>query len=148
MPRVHVTRVVDAPPAAVWARLADIADHVNWMADAAAIRFSGDRRRGVGTRFECDTVVGPLTTVDVMEVVEWQDGEAIGVRHSGVVTGTGRFTLAAVSGGRTRLAWDEDLSFPWYLGGGATSRLARPVLRRLWAGNLRRFAERVERGRA
>ena len=104
MPRVRVTRVLDHPPAAVWARLADIADHVNWMADAAAIRFVTDRHEGVGTRFECDTVVGPLKTVDKMEVTEWRAGEAMGVRHSGVVTGTGRFTIEAVSGGRTRLS--------------------------------------------
>jgi hypothetical protein len=128
----------------VWARLADIADHVTWMADAAAIRFTGDRREGVGTTFECDTKVGPLTTVDVMEVTEWRPGDAMSVRHSGVVTGTGRFALEAVSGGRTRLTWEEDLSFPWYFGGPAGARVGAPVLRRLWAGNLRRFAARVE----
>jgi uncharacterized protein YndB with AHSA1/START domain len=144
VPRVRVSRVLAAPPPAVWAQLADIADHVTWMADAAAIRFTSDRREGLGTTFECDTRVGPLTTVDVMEVTDWRPGEAMGVRHAGVVTGTGRFTLAAVSGGRSRLTWAEDLSFPWYLGGPVTARLATPVLRRLWAGNLRRFADRLE----
>lgn len=146
MPRVRVTRVLDHPPGAVWARLADIGDHVNWMADAAAIRFVTDHHEGVGTRFACDTIVGPLKTVDAMEVTEWRAGEAMGVRHSGVVTGTGRFTLEAVSGGRTRLSWEEDLTFPWYLGGPVTAGLARPVFRRLWAGNLARFAARVDVG--
>lgn len=145
MPRVRVTRVLDHPPSTVWAHLADIADHVTWMADAAAIRFVTGRHEGVGTRFQCDTIVGPLKAVDKMEVTEWRPGEAMGVRHSGVVTGTGRFTLEAVSGRRTRLTWDEDLSFPWYLGGSPTARLARPVFRRLWAGNLARFAARVDR---
>lgn len=144
MPRVRVSRVLAARPDAVWARLADIADHVTWMADAAAIRFTGERREGVGTTFECDTRVGPLTTVDRMEVTEWRPGEAMGVRHDGVVSGSGRFALAAVSGGRTRLTWDEALAFPWWFGGAIGSRVARPVLRRLWAGNLRRFARQVE----
>ena len=144
MPAVRSSRVLDAAPGAVWGHLADVADHVHWMADAAAIRFTSDRHEGVGTTFVCDTVVGPLRTQDRMEVTEWAPGTAMGVRHSGIVTGTGRFTLEPVSGGRTRLTWDEDLTFPWYLGGAVTSTFAKPVFRRLWAGNLARFAARVE----
>jgi uncharacterized protein YndB with AHSA1/START domain len=142
--RIRVRRVIERPPAAVWDRLADIADHVTWMADAAAIRFTTERRQGVGTAFECETRVGPLRTLDRMEVTEWSPGEAIGVRHRGVVTGAGRFTLrGSTDGRRTELVWDEDLRLPWYLGGPLAAALARPVLRRLWAGNLRRFSERV-----
>ena len=48
---------------------------------------------GPGTRFECDTKIGPVTLTDVMEITRWVPGKAIGVRHSGVVTGTGEFTL-------------------------------------------------------
>ena len=43
---------------------------------------------------------------------------AMGVRHVGVVTGTGRFTLTPIDlGRRTRFTWDESLTFPWWLGG-------------------------------
>ncbi|MGH9111796.1 MAG: hypothetical protein ACRDZN_05795 [Acidimicrobiales bacterium] len=59
MPRICVRTTVDAPRAAVWTRLADIADHVHWMADAASIRFVGERRSGVGTTFECETGSAP-----------------------------------------------------------------------------------------
>jgi hypothetical protein len=142
--RICVRRVIERPPAAVWDRLADIADHVNWMADAAAIRFTTEQRQGVGAAFECETRVGPLRTLDRMKVTEWAPGEAIGVDHRGVVTGTGRFTLQGSDDGRrTELVWDEDLRLPWYLGGPLAAALARPILRRLWAGNLRRFSERV-----
>jgi hypothetical protein len=146
MTRICIDQVIDRPPAAVWDHLADIADHVTWMADAAAIRFTGERRDGVGATFECDTRVGPLRTIDRMEVTEWTPNEVIGVRHRGLVTGTGRFTLRPEPGGgeRTVLTWDEDLTLPWWLGGAATAALARPVLRRVWVGNLRRFAARVE----
>jgi carbon monoxide dehydrogenase subunit G len=144
--RIRVERVVDAPPATVWDRLADIADHVSWMADAVAIRFTGDRRRGVGTAFTCETRVGPLRTLDVMEVTDWEEGRLIGVRHAGVVTGTGRFLLGPEPGGRSRVVWEEDLRFPWWLGGPVGAVLGRPVLRRLWRGNLRRLAERVAAG--
>lgn len=145
MAAVRVRRLIDRPPDAVWDRLADIADHVTWMADAAAIRFQGDRRQGVGTVFECETRIGPLRTTDRMEVTEWLPGEAIGVRHRGLVTGTGRFTLRPADGGmRAELTWDEDLRFPWWLGAAVTATLARAVFRRVWAGNLRRLAARVE----
>lgn len=147
MPSIRVQRVIARPPDEVWRHLADIADHVNWMADAVAIRFTGDRREGVGATFECETRVGPLRTIDRMEVTEWSPGEAMEVDHHGLVTGTGRFGLhpsGGSTGGSTELTWDEDLRFPWWLGGPVAATLARPVLRRLWSGNLRRFAARVE----
>ena len=149
MSHIRVERTIDRPPDEVWRHLADVADHVNWMADAAEIRFTGDRRSGVGATFECETRVGPLRTVDRMVVTEWEPERTMGVDHRGLVTGTGRFTLSPVgddaAGGRgTVLTWDEDLSFPWWLGGPVTSVAARPVLRRLWSGNLRRFSARVE----
>ena len=46
------------------------------------------RRSGVGTRFECDTKIGPITLTDVMEITEWKPGKAMGVRHTGLITGT------------------------------------------------------------
>lgn len=155
---------VAAPPAEVWRRLADIGDHVTWMADAAEIRFTSDRRSGVGTVFECETRLGPLRTTDVMEVTEWRDAAAMGVRHTGLFTGTGRFALepartgvtrdgaageaapapgASAGAGATVLSWEEDLVFPWWLGGPVGAWAARPILRWVWRGNLRRFAALV-----
>jgi hypothetical protein len=141
--RICVQTTIDAPPGDVWRRLADIGDHVAWMADAASIRFIGERRSGVGTTFECETRVGPLRTLDVMEITEWREGEAMGVDHRGLVTGTGRFLLARERRDHTRLTWDEDLRFPWWLGGVVGGVVARPVLRAVWRGNLRRFAALV-----
>ena len=47
-----------------------------------------------------------------------REASVMGVRHVGVVTGTGTFTLAPLDGGRgTRFEWSEDLRFPWWLGG-------------------------------
>jgi hypothetical protein len=108
------------------------------MADAEAIRFETDQTSGEGTRFECDTKVGPFRLTDHMTITEWTAGQAMGVRHTGLVTGEGRFTLRAVDGG-TEFAWREELRVPWWLGGA----LSTPVLRRLWQGNLRRLKAKV-----
>ena len=98
----------------------------------------------MGTTFECDTRVGPARTTDVMEITEWEPPRVMGVHHSGVVTGTGRFTLEPLDGARTEFTWDEELRFPWYLGARAGAVAAQPVLRRVWRANLDRLRQRVE----
>ena len=140
MPGITVSTTIDAPPRVVWASVRDIGSHVGWMADAEAIRFTSRRRTGVGTTFECDTRVGPLTLTDVMEVTSWVERREMGVRHTGVVTGTGRFTLRRAHGGWTRFTWEERLVFPWWLGGPIGGVVGARVLKQIWKGNLRRLS--------
>jgi uncharacterized protein YndB with AHSA1/START domain len=146
--RIRVAADYDAPPATVWAAVEQVDTHVDWMADAEVIRFMTDRTEGVGTRFECVTKVGPIRLTDRMEITEWAPGEAMGVRHTGLVTGTGRFTITALDGGRrSRFAWDEDLTFPWWLGGRVGAAIGgRTVMQRIWVGNLERLRRIVEAG--
>jgi hypothetical protein len=141
---VEVAIVVSRPRSAVWNQLARIDDHVEWMRDATALRFVGDRRRGMGTTFECDTKVGPIRLTDIMEITEWEEGAAMAVEHRGLVTGSGRFTLEDGPGVATTVRWREWLRFPWWLGGTIGAWVASPVLARLWRGNLRRLRARVE----
>ena len=128
-------RRLRAPVETVWAALADIPSHVTWMADAEAITFTSRRRQGVGTTFDCATKVGPLRLNDRMEVTEWSPRKAMAVRHVGVVTGEGRFTLREHRRRRTELVWEESLRFPWWI----PSLPAALVLRLIWRGNLKRF---------
>lgn len=135
---------IPAPVPEVWADVRDLGSHVEWMADAEAIRFTSPTRSGVGTTFDCDTKVGPLSLVDRMEVTEWEDERVIGVRHVGLVTGVGRFTLRADPGGReaTRFTWEEQLTFPWWMGGPVGAIVGGVVLRLVWRRNLRRLRAR------
>jgi hypothetical protein len=126
----------------VWDDLSDISSHVEWMEDAVTITFAGDRRAGVGTSFDCVTKVGPLTLVDRMEITEWEPARRMGVRHAGVVTGEGRFTLAPAGVGRTTFTWEERLVFPWWLAGPVGAVAGAPVLRLIWRRNLRNLARR------
>jgi uncharacterized protein YndB with AHSA1/START domain len=145
---VQVAIAISAPPSRVWEVVEPIENHVQWMADAESITFTGEQRRGVGTRFECATKIGPFRTVDRMVVTEWEPGRAMGIEHHGLFTGTGRFTLDPIDGGATtRFAWTEDIRFPTWLGGPIGARAAEPVLRRVWAANLRRL-ERLVTSRA
>ncbi len=119
---------------------------MQWMHDAVAIRFQTDQTRGVGTRFWCDTKIGPIKLVDEMEITEWRPGAAMGVRHTGVVTGSGVFTLTPIDlDRRTRFTWTETLRFPWWLGGPVGAAVGGPVvLARIWRRNLRELKALVE----
>jgi hypothetical protein len=146
MGRIRVATDIDAAPDHVWSVLEPIERHVDWMADAEAIHFETEQTRGIGTRFVCETKIGPIQLRDQMEITEWEPGRRMGVRHDGVVTGTGVFELTPLDlDRRTRFTWTEDLRFPWYLGGRIGELLGgRWLLILIWNRNLRRLARLIE----
>jgi len=142
--RIRATATMAASPEQVWAVIEDVESQTRWMEDAAAIRITSSQRSGVGTTFDCDTQVGPFRLLDRMEVTEWDPPRVLGIRHTGIVTGRGRFLLETAGGG-TRFTWDEDLTFPWWMAGPAGGTVATPLLRRVWNRNLRNLKSLVER---
>jgi uncharacterized protein YndB with AHSA1/START domain len=150
MASITVSTEIDATPADVWSVVEPVERHVDWMADAVAIRFTTDQTRGVGTRFECLTQVGPIRLTDHMEITQWEPERAMGVRHTGVVTGTGVFTLEPIDlGRRTRFTWSEELRFPWYLGGRLGELVGgQVVMKAIWRRNLRELRRVVDVSRA
>ena len=144
MGSIRVAIDINASTQRVWEVVEPIENHVDWMADAVAIRFLNDQRRGVGTEFFCDTKVGPIKLVDKMEITEWIPQQVMGVRHVGVVTGTGKFTLTPHLGGTT-FTWAEELNFPWWLGGKLGELVgAKLVMGMIWKRNLRELKKIVE----
>lgn len=146
MAAITVETELDAPPAVVWSDISVLSSHVEWMHDAESIWFTSDDREGVGTTFECETKVGPIQLTDVMEITDWVENESIGVRHSGVVTGEGIFTLSALANNRTLFRWEEELSFPWWLGGPVTEPIGSIILKLIWKRNLQALAARFRNG--
>lgn len=106
--KIHVGVHIAASPADVWYAIQDVESHTEWMRDAVAIRFLGHQRQGAGTRFVCDTKIGPFSLSDVMEITEWSPGQRMGVRHSGLVAGEGAFTLVKVESGEDEGGYRED----------------------------------------
>lgn len=141
---IHLCTTIGATPEFVWSEVEDIETHVDWMADAVSITFRTEAHSGVGTKFECLTRIGPLSTTDVMTVTEWEPGEAMGIEHRGVVTGKGRFTLRPVGTALTEFCWTEELRYPVWMGGAIGERLSRPILMRVWSGNLKRLRAKIE----
>jgi uncharacterized protein YndB with AHSA1/START domain len=139
MASIMVSIDIPRPIGDVWDEAARLDRHAEWMADAEHIEFLDDRRSGVGTAMRVRTRVGPIVMHDDITVEEWAEPRLITVSHNGLVSGIGSFVFEPTTGG-TRFSWHEDLEFPWYLGGGLTALFARPVLTRIWRGNLERFA--------
>lgn len=146
MSTITVSIEIDAPPARVWEVVEPVERHVDWMHDAVAIRFETEQTRGIGTRFVCDTKVGPIKLADRMEITAWVPEQTMGVRHAGLVTGEGAFTLTPIDlGRRTRFTWSETLRFPWWLGGRIGSIIGgKVVMAAIWRKNLRNLERIVE----
>ncbi len=138
---ILVERVIAAPIETVWEDIARLETHTEWMADAESITFLTEQTAGEGTRMEVETRVGPLRTKDIMEFVEWEPPTRMAIRHQGLVTGVGEFTLTPEDGS-TRFAWREELRFPWYFGGPVGELFAAPILKAIWRRNLDGLARR------
>jgi uncharacterized protein YndB with AHSA1/START domain len=139
---IVVSTEIPAPRERVWADVAELGSHREWMADAHAIEFLSPQSTGIGTLMDVETRVGPLRTHDLIEVVSWDPPERIAVRHTGLFSGSGEFLLEPAGPDATRFIWREEIRFPWYFGGSLGAWAAGPVLRRIWKGNLRRLADR------
>ena len=139
--RIAVEFLIDEPLEAVWADLEDLASHDEWMTEAGSVEIVSDQDRGVGTVMRVPTHVGPLSTEDWIVVTSSEDRREIGVVHIGLVTGSGRFTLEPEGHG-TRIIWDEEFTLPLVFGGPIGEVFAAPILKALWRGNLKRFAQR------
>lgn len=145
MSQIRVSIDINASVDRVWEVVEPVERHIDWMADAVAIRFQTEQTRGVGTKFFCDTKVGPIKLVDVMTITAWEPGAVMGVTHTGVVTGTGEFTLTALSDTQTRFTWTESLIFPWWLGGPIGAIVGgQIVMKAIWRRNLRKLKKLVE----
>jgi carbon monoxide dehydrogenase subunit G len=143
--RIRVSIDINATTRQVWEIVEPVERHIDWMADAVAIRFQTEQTRGVGTSFFCDTKVGPIKLVDVMTITAWEPEKVMGVKHTGVVTGTGEFTLEPNGCTGTRFTWTESLDFPWWLGGPLGAFVGgQIVMKAIWRRNLRKLKQLVE----
>ena len=142
---IHICVTIAASPDDVWRSVERIESHTEWMLDAKSIAFRTEHHDGVGAEFDCLTRVGRLHTTDHFVVTKWEPGAVMGIEHRGAVTGVGEFRLRPLAGGdSTDFCWEETLTFPWWLGSVAGEQFGRPVLKRIWEGNLRRLKTRVE----
>ena len=113
------------------------------MHDAVSINFLTEQTEGTGTSFLCLTKIGPLQTRDIMTITQWKENEIMGVKHVGLIKGTGTFTLDSRDS-ETLVTWQEDLKFPWWGFGPLGALVAKPILRLVWKKNLKNLKTIIE----
>lgn len=141
--------VVDCPAERSWALLTAWERQGEWI-PATRVRAVGAQR--VGGRICAWTGIGRVGFRDPMKITRWEPPHLCEVLHTGrVVRGPGRFEVHPLSGGRSRVVWEEDLHLPF----GVLGRLGWPVAKPAgWLGlrwalrRFRSFAIRQERERS
>ncbi len=140
--KIQISIDLPASPKEVWGYLRDVTKHSEWMMDALSVELTSELSEGPGVTFVCLTAVGPFRVRDQMEVLEWEPEKLMAVKHSGIVTGVGRFTLEPIAG-VTRFSWVESIDLPWHFAGKFGEKLAKPILTAIWKRNLRSLRKRI-----
>ena len=141
---------VAAPAGRTWAALVDWPAHGRWV-PLTTVRVLTPTGEGVGARFVGRTGLGPLGFDDPMEITEWEPpadgrpGRCRVVKQGRVVLGSAWFEVRDLPGGRSEVAWTEDVEL---FGAGLTRPLRRLVEiggRLAFTRTLRQMAAEVER---
>jgi hypothetical protein len=146
-PTIRMSMEVDAPIETVWEVVADVDRQPEWMAEMSDLRMLTDPPLGVGSRGEATVTVAGISTTDPVTVSVFQPPRRYGIVHEGRISGDGLIALAARAvGGPTIVEWEERLFPPVFPYVGAA--VMRPVLRRIFQGDLERLGTMVAAERA
>jgi hypothetical protein len=146
-PTIRMSAEVDAPIETVWDVVADVGRQPEWMAEMSDLRMLTDPPLGVGSRGEATVTIAGISTTDPVTVSLFQPPRRYGIVHEGRISGDGLIALASRAvGGPTIVEWEERLFPPVFPYVGAA--VMRPVLRRIFQGDLDRLATMVAAERA
>jgi uncharacterized membrane protein len=134
---------IDAPPEAIWPHLVDWERLPSWMREAHDVKVVGGRREGVGVQAEAVVRIAGLATRDRIRVTRWEPPVILELAHLGWVKGSGYMELSPLERG-THVFWREELVPPWGILGAIGLRMLAPVMRRIFARDLRLLREVVE----
>jgi len=145
MVRLYASACIEAPAAAVWARLARLEDIRLWSEQVLRARCEGAVTRGVGAERTCD-LVGNMTITE--RWIAWDEGRSFTYEGSGI----GVMRRAAnpwsviPQGERTLLTSEAEVEFAGGVCGAVLGLALAPVLRRMARNALAGFKYLVEHG--
>ena len=143
----RVLERIGAPVDRVWALLTDWEGSSAWMVDATTVEVIGERRTGIGTRVEAVTRIAGVPLTDRMEVVGWEEGRLITVRHDGrPIRGLAWFELRPDGDNGTWFEWAEELDPPLGPLGELGGRVLRRPIERVLARSAAKLKALAERG--
>jgi uncharacterized protein YndB with AHSA1/START domain len=140
---ITMTIDIDATPVEVWPHLVDWERLPRWMREASNVRVIGGQREGVGVEAEAIVRIAGLRSRDRIRVTRWEPPAILELAHLGWVKGSGYMELTPLTRG-THVFWREELVPPWGLLGALGLRLLAPLMRRIFARDLRLLRDAVE----
>jgi uncharacterized membrane protein len=140
---ISVAIDIDAPPEAIWPHLVDWENLPRWMREARDIRVVGPVREGVGVEAEAQVRIAGLRSTDRVRVTRWEPPAILELAHLGWVKGSGYMELTPLDRG-THVFWREELLPPWGILGAIGLRMLAPLMRRIFARDLRILRDLVE----
>jgi uncharacterized membrane protein len=134
---------ISAPPAAVWAVVADPSRYLEFMSGVTRWEVTSSARMGLGARYRMLILVGSAEIGGLIEVVEWRPGSDLAWSSVTGIDQRGRWRLRPLDGGRrTRVELRLSYGVP---GAGPLGWLAERLGARQVAGHLRRSVRRLKR---
>ncbi len=113
------------------------------MREMRDVRVVGSQREGVGVEAEATVRIGGIATRDRIRVTRWEPPAVLEIEHLGWVGGLGYMELSPTDEG-SNLFWRETLAPPWGFLGRLGIRAYRPLLRRIFQGDLERLRALIE----
>jgi polyketide cyclase/dehydrase/lipid transport protein len=133
---IEVSLGIKAAPEAIWPHLVNWEHLDRWMKEATNIRVLSPQREGVGVVCEANIRIGFIRTVDRIRVSRWAPPHVLGLEHLGWVKGDGLME-SSLENGKTRLRWTETFTPPLGWIGALGMRVWKPLMRRVFARDLR-----------
>jgi hypothetical protein len=131
------------PAEVVWRLVTDWEHQGDWMLEASDFSVLSEQREGVGVEAQATVRVAGLSTRDLVAVVAWAPHRHLGIAHRGWVSGRGDIHLTRIAPARTHVYWREELHPPLGLAGAVGLFALRPLIRRIFARDLRVLAALV-----
>jgi hypothetical protein len=137
---IEVARIAPASPEVVWEMLTDWEHQDDWMLEASDFVVTSARREGVGVEAYATVRIAGISTRDPVRVVEWQPSRTLAIEHGGWVSGRGELHLTLLGRELTHVFWREELRPPLGILGTLGMRALAPVMRKVFARDLRVLA--------
>ena len=142
---IRVCTTIAASPELVWAAVERIESHIEWMQDAESITFRSAQHEGSARSSTASRASDPCTPRTVSSSRCGSRARRWGSRTAVRSPAKANSGCTPWGDGATQFCWEERLRFPWWLGSVAGEQAGKPVLRRLWQGNLARLKAQIER---
>jgi uncharacterized membrane protein len=136
-PEIRCRETIAAPLGRTWDLAADIARQPEWMHEMKRVEMLTPPPIGVGSRGRATVRIFGISTTDEVVITAFDPPVRFGIRHEGRFEGEGLLRFVAHDAATTVVDWMEYLRPPLLPHLGAF--LQRPILRRIFAADLRRL---------